>query len=285
MNRHIRNAVLMLLLLGGVFLATAKRVHAFRIPSRKVMPQLKQLGEALGQGLRAECADFYAAYLEIYDLYAEDITGEFALEKGNVLVFKKLRGKFYGGWISGLVKVTLGEKTSFRIELQFGDADLRSLAMSYYDPGTKFKGRLSGSLKLSGNEDGEVYGSMSIKLKDGILEKIPRWFTMFSLVNINPLRANVISSGRVKMTIKRDRFIIDECIMDSEDVYIFGSGEIDFDGEADIVLNPVGKHKFISIILPPVAVLWKWVEKGIWRVHIKGPLFSLVYRIAPLYKL
>ena len=108
---------------------------------------------------------------------------------------------------------------------------------------------------------------------------------MFSLVNVNPLRANVISSGRVRLTLERDRFVIQECVMDSEDVYVYGVGSIKFDGDADIVLNPVGKHKFTSVILPPLAVLWKWVEKGIWRIHIKGPIFSPKRRISPLYRL
>jgi len=144
---------------------------------------------------------------------------------------------------------------------------------------------VSGDLNITGDLEGEVHGTLNLRLKNGYLEKLPRWFTMFSLVNVNPMRANVISEGKVNLTIEKDKFVIQRCVMNAEDVYVFGKGSIGFDGEADIVLNPVGKHKFFSVFLPPVAVLWKWVEKGIWRIHIKGPMFSLTYRIAPLYKL
>ena len=269
-----------------VLLIAGAAVHSVPIPSKTAKPQLKDIEQVTAAvGLTGECKDLYVSYLEIFSMCAEDIRGECALEDGHVLVFKNLQGSFYKGAIAGSVKVTLGKKVSYRVELTFRDIDFQWFAMNFFDPGTDFRGVLSGTITASGNTEGDVHGTLDLRLRNGYFHKLPRWFTMFSLVNVNPMRANVISKGKVSLTIERDKFVIQECRMESEDIVIYGNGKIDFDGDADIVLNPVGRHKFTSVFLPPLAVIWKTIEKGIWRVHIKGPLFSLQYRVLPLYRL
>ena len=238
-------------------------------------------------GINGETDELFISYLEIFDMYIENLRGVFKLVDGEVLEFKDLRGSFYGGILNGEVKVTLGDVVNYHVQLDFDNLDFHWFALYVFDPGTDFKGILSGELNLSGNTDGDVHGKLKIRLRDGSFKKLPRWFTMFSLVGVNPMRANVISKGRVDMTIENGRFVIDPggWEMHTEDVTIHGKGTIDFDGNADLVLSMVGKHKFASVFLPHIAVLWKWAEKGIWRQSIKEPIFTPRLRIAPEYKL
>ena len=83
-------------------------IEGAKIPSDKVIPRLKEISESLAGGIKGECKEIFIAYLEIFKMYAEDISAEFYLEKGHELVFKNIKGSFYGGTITGSVKVVLG---------------------------------------------------------------------------------------------------------------------------------------------------------------------------------
>lgn len=268
-----------------VLLLTAGGIYPAKIPSDALFPKLKEFGESLAKGLTAECRKFFISYLEIFGMYAEDIQGEFALEQGHILLFRNLHGTFYGGTISGDVKVTLGENVSYRVDLKFASVDFRWFAMNMFDPGTSLKGNLRGSVNLAGNLEGEVHGTLNIRLKDGYLKSLPRWFAMFTLVNLNPMRGNVISSANVKLTIEKDKFVIQKCELDTEDVTVFvkPGGTIDFNGNADFVLNPVGKHRIASIFL--FGVVWRWLDQLILRIPVKGPLLTPSFRLSAFDKL
>ena len=125
---------------------------------------------------------------------------------------------------------------------------------------------------------------LDLYLKDGYITRLPRWFTMFSLMNVNPIRSQKVSEAKVKLTLDKDKFIIRSCLFKTEDITITGVGEITFNGDADIVLNPRGEHPLLSMI-PIVGNLVKGLEKWLWRITIKGPIFAPQYNINPLYKL
>ncbi|MFH1706983.1 MAG: hypothetical protein ABIF71_03580 [Planctomycetota bacterium] len=261
-------------------------LRAAQVPSQGALPATVPADGAVRRvPLSAACDDLYLAYLEIFSMYAEDIRGRFRFEDGHVLVFEDLKADFYGGTIAGSVRVMLTRRVSYRVELDFADVDFRWLAMNLFDAGTDMKGRVKGALRISGNEDGEVHGTLDISLRDGFVRQLPRWFTMFSLVSVNPMQASIITEGMVRMNLERDRFVIRECAFDATNALIYGTGHITFGGNANIVLNVVGKHPLLSVLAPPVAALWKWVEKGVLRFSINGPLFAPQFRISPLYKL
>ncbi len=277
-------AILLCFILFYVFAGYAE---AIQIPSGKVMPRLKAIGRSLARGIKAEGNFIFVSYLEILEMYVEDIECTFSLEDGHVMVFSRIKGSFYGGTLSGNVRVSLDEDVSYRVELEFQNVDFGWFAMNVYDPGENFRGKVNGSLKISGNDEGDVHGNLNLELKNGYLLKLPRWFTTFTLVNMNPMRSNVISDASADVTIGSKGFTIRRIEMSTNDVDIYGTGTISYDGDADIVFNPVGKHKLLkgTLILMPVAVFWQMLEKGIWRIHLKGPIFSLKYRISPLYRL
>jgi hypothetical protein len=267
-----------------VLLISTGTLPAARIPSKEVIPHLKQIGESLQKGLKGECKDLFVSYLEIFNMYAEDLRGEFRLEEGHILVFDNIRGSFYNGTISGSVRVTLGKAVAYHVKLDFDSVDFKWFAMNFFDAGSDFKGKIKGKLDVSGNDKGDVHGRLHLVLKDGYIKGLPRWFTMFSLINVNPLRPSAISEAKVKLNLSKDKFIIKECKFDAHDYTLTGQGEVGFDGNANIVLKPVGKHPLLRILLP-VAVVVRWIERLVWQIHIKGPIYSLQYRILPLYKL
>jgi hypothetical protein len=245
---------------------------------------LKQIGESLQKGLKGECKELFISYLEIYGMYAEDIRAEFKLEEGHILLFENIRATFYNGTITGSVKVTLGETVAYRVQLAFESVDFRWFAMNFFDPGTEFRGKIKGTFNVSGNENGDVHGKLNLTLKDGYIGRLPRWFAMFTLVNVNPLRSNDITEARLRLSIEKDKFVIKHCLMDSNDYTVTGQGEIGFDGYAKVTLIPIGKHPLISWI-PIFPLIVKWAEKALRRIHINGPIFAPQYRIFPLFKL
>ena len=125
---------------------------------------------------------------------------------------------------------------------------------------------------------------MNLYLKNGYIARLPRWFTMFSLMDVNPIGSQKVSEAKIKLALDKDKFKIRSCLLKTDDITITGSGEITFDGEADIVLNPRGEHPLLSLV-PIVGPFVKWLEKMVWRITIKGPIFAPQYNINPLYKL
>jgi len=258
-------------------------VSGSHVPSRAdVSPGRKiPAGSSILEGLEVKCSDVYVSYLEIFNMYAEDIHAECMFTAGRHLEFKNIRGSFYGGTIRGKVKLTLGEKVSYRVEISFRNVDFRWFSMNFFDPATEFRGKVKGSLNVAGTTDGEVHGTLNLYLKRGYIAKLPRWFTMFSLIDVNPLKPKVISDASCRLTLERDRFVIQSCTLKTNDIDITGAGTIWFNGRADIIFNPRGKHPLLTTFLPPVAFIVRGIEKALWRVHIKGPLFALQYKISP----
>lgn len=255
-------------------------LNAAKIPSDIIVPRLKEIGESLTGGVTGECDELFVSYLEIFDMYAENISAECSLTKEHKLKFENIRGSFYGGEVSGSVSVVLEKEVSYRVDLEFKSVDFQWFSMNFFDPGTRFRGKINGSLSVSGNDEGEVHGTLELKLKNGYIANFPRWFSMFSLMNVNPIRSQKISEARVKLTLSKDTFHIRSCLFRAGDITITGRGHITFDGEADIVLNPRGEHPIISMI-PIVGNIVRWLEKGLWRITVKGPLFSPTFRLDP----
>ena len=136
---HNRYTCMPALFLLAVFciLCIPSGVNGAKIPSDQVIPRLKEIGESLAGGIKGECKEVFVTYLEIFNMYAEDIKADFSLEKGSELLFSNIKGSFYGGVISGSVRVILGNKVSYRVELTFSSVDFQWFAMNFFDPGTE----------------------------------------------------------------------------------------------------------------------------------------------------
>lgn len=194
------SAVLILLSLLSSFL------YGAAVPSNTMIPRLKEIGDSLAGGIEGACSGIAVSYLEIFNMCAEDISADFSLKKGTELIFTNIKGVFYGGTVSGSVTVTLGDMVSYRVELVFESVDFKWFAMNFFDPEPEFRGNINGSLSVSGNDKGEVHGTLKLRLKNGYIARLPRWFTMFSLMNVNPIRAQKISEAKVNLTLDKDTF-------------------------------------------------------------------------------
>jgi len=103
-------------------------------------------------------------------------------------------------------------------------------------------------------------------------------------MDVNPMGSQRVHEAKIKLALDKDKFKIRSCLLKTEEITITGKGEITFDGEANIVLNPRGEHPLLSMV-PIVGSFVKWLEKMVWRISIKGPIFSPRFNINPLYKL
>ncbi len=213
----------------------------------------------------------------------DDLTGELTLDRGR-LVVPYINGAFYDGLFSADMSAYLEKiKYPFTMNGSLKKTDFGSLIHSVGDKKSLVTGKLDSSFKLRGDaRNQETYtGDLEIIIYNANLGNMPIITPLLGNIysaaqNIIPAFQKIIITSAIGSFNIRDRkFITKDLVLSGGDIFIFGDGYMDFDGN----LNFTAENR----ILPPdtekdeewytaVRNFVTNVGKVISKAHLKGTL-------------
>jgi hypothetical protein len=157
---------------------------------------------------------------------------------------RRVEARVAGGTLAVDGRVTADEAGAFSIAAALNDADLQRLAgaaLPAADGGQRFKGRLTGSVELSGLRAGthSLLGRGQVRLRDAAIYELPLVVALLKVLRVKAPDRNAFGSSLVDFRIEGPHAYLDTIELSGDAISLVGAGEVDFDSNVRLVFRSI----------------------------------------------
>ena len=244
--------------------------------SRTLTGSIRGAASGAAEGLKLD-ADIDLQSILVGRQKVTDLRGKLIKSpRSSVIHVDDLQAKAYGGRLSGIGRIELGDPLRYGLRLSVEDIDLQKLFKdSLADPNAKveMEGLLSGNVQLVGTGRGSVDRQAMGKLKiyKGKLYKLPVILGFLQVITLSLPGDSAFTDGELSYTLRGDDVTFQEIYLRGTGMSIVGSGKLDLKAEAlslNFIAGPANK-------LPRLSSLDELVEniaREMMEIRITGSL-------------
>jgi len=129
----------------------------------------------------------------------------------------------------------------FTVAATVADANLERLACDCRGTPHRYRGRVFGSIEVSGTRTGthSLRGEGQLRLRDADIYELPLVVAMLKVLRVKPPDRNAFGSSQVQFRIEGPHAYLDEIELAGDAISLVGNGEIDFDGNMQLTFRSI----------------------------------------------
>ena len=129
----------------------------------------------------------------------------------------------------------------FTVAATVSDANLERLACDCRGTPHRYRGRVFGSIEVSGTRTGthSLRGDGQLRLRDADIYELPLVVAMLKVLRVKPPDRNAFGSSHVQFRIEGPHAYLDEIELAGDAISLVGNGEVDFDGNLQMTFRSI----------------------------------------------
>jgi len=129
----------------------------------------------------------------------------------------------------------------FTVAATVSEANLERLACDCRGTPHRYRGRVFGSIEVSGTRTGthSLRGDGQLRLRDADIYELPLVVAMLKVLRVKPPDRNAFGSSLVQFRIEGPHAYLDEIELAGDAISLVGNGEVDFDGNLQMTFRSI----------------------------------------------
>jgi len=154
---------------------------------------------------------------------------------------RRVSARVAGGTLLLDGSVAAGAPGGFALAASLGDADLERLAGDAISAAHPYRGRVFGTLEVSGSRAGahSLAGRGQVRLRDADIYELPLVVAMLKMLRVKAPDLNAFGSSIVDFRIEGPRAYLDNVELSGDAISLVGNGEIDFDSNVHMTFRSI----------------------------------------------
>jgi hypothetical protein len=159
---------------------------------------------------------------------------------------RRLQARVADGMLAIDGRMTADEAGSFAVAMSLDGADFTRLSGDALEAGPatearRYRGRLSGSLELSGSRAGthSLAGRGQMRLKDATIQELPVVVALLKVLRVKAPDRNAFGSSFADFRIEGPHVYLDSIELAGDAISLVGTGELDLDGNVHLVFRSI----------------------------------------------
>ncbi|NBP52497.1 MAG: hypothetical protein EBU70_15195, partial [Actinobacteria bacterium] len=161
---------------------------------------------------------------------------------------------------------------TFRITATLADANLERLAGEWLGTSQRHRGRVQGSIDISGSRAGShsLSGKGEVRLRDADIYELPLVLALLKMLRIKAPDRNAFGSSFVDFRVEGPRCYLDSIELSGDAISLVGAGELDFDGNTHMTFRSIMGDSETQ--LPVMKRMLGGASGQFMLIHVDGPL-------------
>ncbi len=185
---------------------------------------------------------------------------------------RRLSARVAGGTLLLDGSVAAAEPGGFTLTAAIGDADLQRLAGDVTGATNRYRGRVFGSVEVSGSRAGRhsLVGRGQVRLRDADIYELSVVVALLKILRVKAPDRKAFSSSVVDFRIEGPRAYLDNIELSGDAISLVGAGEIDFDSNVNLTFRSIMGDSESQ--LPAMKRLLGGASGQFLLVHVDGTL-------------
>jgi hypothetical protein len=183
---------------------------------------------------------------------------------------RPLTAKLFGGSLYGDAWLAPGARPRYGLQVTLVDADLAAAARELLLNRQNLRGRLQGTLALSGagHSRNTWSGRGNIHLRDANVYELPVMISMLKILSVRAPDPNAFSKSDVDFHIQGEHVYFEKINFTGDAISLLGKGEMNFEGETRMTFTPVVGRAEVGI--PILRNLFTGASQQLMVIHVGG---------------
>ena len=154
---------------------------------------------------------------------------------------RRLSAKVAGGKIEVDGMASSSGLGGFTVAASLADADLERIACDSHGTPHRFKGRVFGSVEISGTRTGthSLRGHGQLRIRDADVYELPLVVAMLKMLRVKSPDRNAFGSSFIQFRIAGPHAYLDEIELAGDAISLVGNGEVGFDGDVQMTFRSI----------------------------------------------
>ena len=154
---------------------------------------------------------------------------------------RRLTAKIAGGKIEVDGMASSSGLGGFTVAASLVDADLERIACDSRGTPHRFKGRVFGSVEISGTRAGthSLRGHGQLRLRDADVYELPLVVAMLKMLRVKAPDRSAFGSSFIQFRIAGPHAYLDEIELSGDAISLVGNGEVGFDGDVQMIFRSI----------------------------------------------
>ncbi|MEK6250088.1 MAG: AsmA-like C-terminal region-containing protein, partial [Planctomycetales bacterium] len=185
---------------------------------------------------------------------------------------RRLSARFYGGTLVGDGRIDHSDITRYTLSAQMVDAELNSFAVEKIPKGRGLRGKVAGSLQLSGSSRGPhtLKGVGKLSLRDGDLYELPLVLSLLKILSIRQPDSSAFNTCEIEFQLDGTHILFNKFNFLGDAISLLGKGEMDFDRNLRMIFHAILGNDQLQI--PLISPLTNTVSKQLMLLYVYGTL-------------
>ncbi len=185
---------------------------------------------------------------------------------------RRVSARVAGGTLLLDGSATADDPGGFAIAASLGDADLERLAGDTLATNHPYRGRVFGTVEVSGSRAGthSLAGRGQLRLRDADIYELPLVVAMLKMLRVKAPDLNAFGSSVVDFRIEGPRAYLDNIELSGDAISLVGNGEIDFDSNVHMTFRSIMGDSATQ--LPAMKRLLGGASGQFMLIHVDGTL-------------
>ncbi|MBM4023458.1 MAG: hypothetical protein FJ284_14700, partial [Planctomycetes bacterium] len=185
---------------------------------------------------------------------------------------RRLTAQLAGGTLQLDGSVAAGEPGRFAVAVGLADAELARLGADLAGGPTTARGRVHGTLEVSGSRAGShsLSGRGRLRLREAHLYELPVIVALLKILRVKAPDRTAFGGGLVDFRIEGPRAYLDTIELSGDAISLVGAGEIDLDSNIQLAFRPIMGESERQ--LPAMKRLLGGAGGQFLLVHVDGTL-------------
>ena len=164
-----------------------------------------------------------------------------AMTASNGMAPRRLSAKVAGGTIEVDGMTSSSGLGGFTVSASLADADLERIACDSHGTPHRFKGRVFGSVEISGSRAGthSLRGHGQLRIRDADVYELPLVVAMLKMLRVKSPDRNAFGSSFIQFRIAGPHAYLDEIELAGDAISLVGNGEVGFDGDVQMTFRSI----------------------------------------------
>jgi hypothetical protein len=185
---------------------------------------------------------------------------------------RRLTAELAGGTLLLDGSARSGEAGGFSVSAAIRDADLQRLASEASGVGHRSRGRLEGTLDLTGSRAGShsLVGRGQVRLRDAELYELPVIVALLKMLRVKAPDRKAFSGSVIDFRVEGPHGYLDSIELAGDAISLVGAGEVDFDGGIRMTFRSIMGDSATQ--LPAMKRLLGGASGQFMLIHVDGTL-------------
>jgi hypothetical protein len=195
-------------------------------------------------------------------------------EKTPDVVVVGLKAPFFGGEISGPIRLELGSTMRYELDLTASEVNLGAFGRHNMGPASQLTGVMGGRLHLTGKGAGvaNLEGNGSIDMPKGHLYNLPLLLDLLKFLGLRWPDRTAFDQAHAAFSVHGDRMTFSQLELYGNAISLHGQGDMKLDG-SEVRLDFIPVWGRIEQVLPPAwQPLPSTIGKNLLKIEVRGKL-------------